>query len=252
MSGNTTPKPVCQCMDGRRPCANAPQNGSLFCAAHIKECVGSPRSGAEPPYEPQRWNTDPAIYRSLNCYAYAANYLDPATIEKCRRNNSKDCRGFFPQPGARSGARNALNARERRNCPSVEALMRSDIPELTRSSFHERCPQGSSKIALVSHKGEDYHFYRQDADGMWSHKDGSNKVKNFDALKRRIFNPEFAARDYRHAGSDLNYSDFCGFYCVPRDRPIQLAQGGAAARRSRKQRAGRRLATRRRLRSGIA
>lgn len=252
MSTNTPPNPRCQCADNGAPCAHAPRRGSLFCDRHAN-CAPSPRSGAEPPYEPERWNGDPAVYRSLNCYAYAANFLDPATIEKCRQNNGKDCRGFFPQPGARSGARDALNARERRNCPSVEALMRSDIPELSKSSFHAQCPSGSSKIALVSHKGEDYHYYRQDTNGMWSHKDGSNKVKNFDALKRAIFNPEFAARDYRHVGSDLNYADFCGFYCVPRDRPIQLAQGGAAARRRQtRQRAGRRAQTRRRPRSGIA
>jgi hypothetical protein len=84
-----------------------------------------------------------------------------------------------------------------------------------------------SKIALVVDKGEDYHFYRQDKDGMWSHKDGSNKVKRYDALKQPIANPELASRDYRWQGSDLNYEDFCGFYCVPRDPNIRLGQGGA-------------------------
>jgi hypothetical protein len=33
--------------------------------------------------------------------------------------------------------------------------------------------------------------------------------------------PEFASRDYRPK-SFLNYEDFCGFYCMPRNRPIKL------------------------------
>ena len=84
-----------------------------------------------------------------------------------------------------------------------------------------------SKIALVVDPGEDYHYYRQDSDGLWSHKDGSNKVKRYDAFRKNIANPKLASRDYRNQGSDLNYEDFCGFYCVPRYDEIHLGQGGS-------------------------
>jgi len=81
-----------------------------------------------------------------------------------------------------------------------------------------------SKIALVVHPGEDYHFYREDDDGLWSHKDGSNPVKRYDADGNLIWNPRTAARDYRKNGSYLNYKDFCGFWCVPRRRTITLSR----------------------------
>ena len=79
---------------------------------------------------------------------------------------------------------------------------------------------------MVVHPGQDYHFLRQDSDGWWSHKDGGNKVKRFDADGLPIWNPETASRDYRPNGSYLNYSDFCGFYCVPRNKSIKLSRGG--------------------------
>ena len=103
--------------------------------------------------------------------------------------------------------------------------MRADIPDIKRTTFKARCPAGTSKIGLVVDPGDDYHFYRQDRDGMWSHKDGRNKVKRYDAEKVPIWNPQTAARDNRPSGSDLNYTDFCGFYCVPRRRTLRLARG---------------------------
>jgi hypothetical protein len=227
MLGNKKPEPRCQCMNAAtdKPCRKIAKFGSLFCAEHAN-CPMSPLSGYEPRYQPEKWNNDPAIYKSMNCYAYAFNFMNPSLIEECRKNGGKDCRKFFPQPGALNGDRNALSASERLNCEVVSKLMKADVPDLKDSSFYEKCPPGYSKIGLTNALKKDYHYYKQDEDGFWSHKDGSNKVKRFDALRRRIFNPEAAARDYRWQGSDLNYSDFCGFYCAPRDRPVLLGQGG--------------------------
>jgi len=100
--------------------------------------------------------------------------------------------------------------------------MRADVP-MKRTTFKARCKRGSSKIALVVHPGEDYHFYRQDADGWWSHKDGSNPVKRYDADGKPIWNPRTAKRDYRPK-SYLNYKDFCGYWCAPRDHVLKLAK----------------------------
>ena len=225
------PPALCQCMDPAtgKPCKELAAEGSLFCKQH-PYCPVAPTNGYEPAYEPKAWS-DPAIYKSMNCYAYAMNVRDPKLIGMCRKNNGNDCRKFFPQPGALNGDRYALDASDRRNCKVVEKLMMADVPDIERSTYFDKCPAGKSKIAMVVHEKQDYHFYRQNPDGTWSHKDGSNKVKDFDALKRKIYNPETASRDYRWQGSDLNYRDFCGFYCVPRDRQILLGQGGASRRR---------------------
>lgn len=226
---------TCRCrnQDGS-PCSNAVQPGTLFCMNH-QNCEGSPLSGYEPRYDPGRYNNDPAVYKSHNCYSYSMNVIDGDLVSSCRQNNAKECRSHFHQPGALNGDRYALNAVDRRTCPTVEKLMKSDVPEIQPSSFEATCPTGMSKIALVVDKGEDYHYYRQDADGLWSHKDGSNKVKRFDADKKPIFNPETANRDYTPTGSDLNYDDFCGFYCVPRATTVRLGQGGMRIEKTRRQ-----------------
>ena len=231
--GAVAPKPpaLCQCLDPTtgNPCDQLAIEGSLYCEQH-PNCPLAPINGDEPPYDTEKWNNDPAVYKSMNCYAYFADAIDDKLVIECRKKGHKNCRQYFPQPGALNGERNALNAIERRNCKTVESLMMADVPNIQKSSFYETCPRGMSKGALVSHKGEDYHFYRQNPDGYWSHKDGSNKIKDFDALKRKIANPQLAARDYRWQGSDLNYADFCGFYCVPRDQQVVLGQGGALKR----------------------
>ncbi len=132
---------------------------------------------------------------------------------------------MYHQPGGVNGLTHILDYADKRTCPTMDRLIRSDVPEIKRTTFKARCPRGSSKIAMVMHPGEDYHFFRQDADGWWSHKDGANPVKRYDAEREPIWNPKTAARDYRPKGSFLNYRDFCGFYCVPRRKTVKLARG---------------------------
>ena len=248
-TANTTakkPRAKCQCYDKgtQKGCNNSPMKGSLFCNKH-QNCPKSPLSGSEPARDTELYNKA-SVRRCHNCYSYAMHVYDPKGEELCKKYGS--CRNFFHQPGAKTGHRDELNREERRSCPVVEDLMMGDIPEVTRTTFEEKCPAGMSKVAAVVDKGVDYHWYRQDRNGMWSHKDGSNKVKTYDALKRPIFNPELASRDYRANGSDLNYEDFCGFYCVPRDRPLVLGRGVNAPKTRRA--AGRRAVRGRTMKGG--
>jgi len=239
------PQAKCQCLDlDKQPCIHLAIVNSLFCQHHQK-CVPSPESGSEPKYEPEKFNKDPTLYKAFNCYSYAMNVVDRKLAEECKKNKGKDCRKLFQQPGALHGERDALNTEARRRCEVVIDLIKKDVPEVIETTFDAICPDGMSKIALVVDRGEDYHFYRRDQDdegmkkyletlgfkdrgvGLWSHKDGSNKIKRFDALGRPIFNPQTASRDYTVQGSDLNYEDFCGFFCVPRNHKIRLGQGGS-------------------------
>ena len=223
--GAAPAKPRCQCADqDGTHCKNTAVNKSVFCATH-KTCKLGPTTGVEPSFAQQKKYDDPAVRLIHNCFSYGFGVIDPRLVNKCKEKKLKDCRTHFHQPGALHGDRNALNAGERRTCPVVEKLMMADVPNLTRVDFATKCPANTSKIALVVDKGEDYHYYRQDPDGWWSHKDGSNKVKRYDALKKLIANPQFASRDYQWTGSDLNYEDFCGFYCVPRNANVELGPG---------------------------
>jgi hypothetical protein len=182
-------------------------------------------TGAEPQYDPDRYNKDTRVQDAHNCFDYGLDVVDDEQTRQCE-GKPAPCEPLFHQPGGTKGLSELLQKKEGRTCHVVDRLMREDVPELTPTNFTRKCPVGKSKIALVVHPGEDYHFYRQDSDGWWSHKDGSNKVKRYDAEGQAIWNPETAARDYRPKGSFLNYKDFCGFYCAPRRKTIKLAKGG--------------------------
>jgi hypothetical protein len=93
------------------------------------------------------------------------------------------------------------------------------------TTFETRCPANTSKIALVVDPKEDYHFLRQDSNMLWSHKAGARPVKNVDAAKSTIWDPQAAFLDYEDDGGSLNYSVFCAYLCVPRTKKLYLLPG---------------------------
>jgi hypothetical protein len=148
--------------------------------------------------------------------------LDPAQLTQCI-GRGKGCRLMYHQPGSIQNMSSELHTDTGRRCTVVERLMMADESALVKTTFEAKCPVGSSKIAMVVDPGDDYHFYRQDSNGLWSHKDGANPVKRVDAKGQLIWDPRTAARDYRPR-SYLNYTDFCGFYCAPRRKTVRLAR----------------------------
>ena len=85
---------------------------------------------------------------------------------------------------------------------------------------YEVCPEGTYKVALVIAEGKDYHWYRQNPNGLWSHKRGSTAVTMVDALGDVIYDPEEASRlyySYDPSSGDYtvyDYSIFVGFFAV--------------------------------------
>lgn len=149
----------------------------------------SPLSGSEPEYDPDQWNDN---MKYNNCTAYAFNDHKPFGRDK------------KPVPG---------HQQVHYNCQDLEASLFEDVPELKKTTFQERCPAGYHKIYLTvsSEKENDFHFYRQDQNGYWSHKPGSLPVTNLDARKQKIINPETADRRYPYR----HYNQSCAFYCAP-------------------------------------
>lgn len=97
------------------------------------------------------------------------------------------------------------------------ARILGDNPSIKQSEFEERCPNGTSKIALVVDEDQDYHFLRQDSDGWWSQKGGAKPVTKLDAGGHPIWNPELADNNWTNEHGVLNYDIFCGHLCVPRN-----------------------------------
>ena len=62
------------------------------------------------------------------------------------------------------------------------------------------------QVALVIAPGWDFHWYRKDRGGKWSHKPGGTEATNLDNSGNPIADPRTADRG--------PYTVFCGCYCV--------------------------------------
>jgi hypothetical protein len=174
------------------------------------ECTAMPTTGAEPPYEPERWNDCGVIQFSNNCYSYAVN--DPLGHEY-------NCK---PQPGVAGGRPWDAGASTLEEALTYDSIANAAIADgLVPVGCDASCASGWYKVALVIDPYEgsgdvgDYHWYRQDQGGCWSSKSGHSSVTNLDAdmPPKVISDPRTADRHYLQW--HLNYSEFGGCFCVP-------------------------------------
>ena len=142
-----------------------------------------PTNGYEPSFNPGFWNNNFNDRRCNNCYNYGVN----------KKNNR------FAQPGRAGGQEYTMFT-----CPNVLAAAIRDglIPWVANVP----CSNYDYKVALVVEPGVDFHWYRQDQGGNWSHKRGGSPAKNVDEAGAPITDPRTADRD--------GYTDFCAFMCV--------------------------------------
>lgn len=136
-----------------------------------------------PAYNPAKWNSVPFVQCSNNCYNYACD-IETDT---------------FAQPGLASGA-----VANQMACADVSTGATAD--GLAAAGPNDACSGCCHRVALVVAPGEDFHWYRLDSSGYWSHKPGSTPAKNVDNSGQLITDPRTADRG--------PYTDFCGFFCV--------------------------------------
>lgn len=135
-------------------------------------------------YEPTWWNDGGQKQLHNNCYNYACNYRTDT----------------FAQPGRANATRiSALS------CIGVRppALSDSLVSWLQREI---QCPAQGSLVGLFIWPRWDYHWFRMDQSGFWSHKPGGTAVTNVDNSGKMIKDPRLADRG--------RYTDFCGFMVV--------------------------------------
>jgi hypothetical protein len=149
-----------------------------------------------PPYEPAIWNNDTYVRRCNNCYNYACNIRTDT----------------FAQPGFGSG-----NQYQQINCGDVGAGAVADGLAAIPDDGNCGCRDCCHKVALVIAPGPyvtDFHWYRLDRDGKWSHKPGQTAARNTDNSGNLITDPRTADRG--------PYTVFCGFYCVCKERKLTI------------------------------
>jgi len=151
------------------------QHDTLMAAVvgpHCPACVAADA----PVYNPALWNV-PTVQPYNNCYNYANNRIT----------------NTFAQPGRATGHQyTQLN--QCAGAGSVEAGAISDgLVAAANFSGHLAAGHGWY-VALVLWPGADYHWYRQDKAGCWSHKPGSTAARNVDNASKPISDPKTANR----------------------------------------------------------
>jgi len=187
-------------------------------------------SGYELDYEPELWNNpydgiiNPlpsdtelalmSIQSKTNCYMYALNIQLELNGDDNEISLDKRSPGYYSGDEMSSSETTTsliysfIEADE-------EALkeMGYDYYSISTIDATTKCPDGAYKVALFINPGNDYHWYRQNPDGIWSHKVDDKPVRDIDASGNVIWDPRTADRDYTNAGG-VNYPTFVDFFSV--------------------------------------
>lgn len=154
-------------------------------------------------YEPDVWN-EFLRQRSNNCYNYACNKI---TFK-------------FAQPGAREYG--PLQEEDEKNCAEYTKRALSDgLKSHDGEKCEEKsCPDGHHKVVLLVRRGVDYHWYRQDIDGTWSHKPAQDEATNKSRIpgddNDTIDNLDEVKKDAKIPWKEgPGYDEFCGCFCCP-------------------------------------
>lgn len=177
---------------------------------------GIATSGYEVAYEPEKWNSNSKITKNTNCYYYAINtQVNPVTGVLYNHK---------PQPGEYCGI-DIYSLKDPQKgydtvYPGTSKNLIQYVTEQDYAAYNqahgggyifrpigrdERCPAGSYKVALIV--GSDYHWYRQNPDGFWSHKPGNMNVRNVDEQGNSIIDPQYAEWS-------KDYTKFVGYFAV--------------------------------------
>jgi len=159
----------------------------------IDGATGCPKGQAAdaPTYNPGKWNT-PSVQPFNNCYNYANDQIT----------------NTFAQPGLATGKPiTALS------CAGTQPSAVSDGLVASANFTAPLAPGKGWYVALVIWPGRDYHWYRQDSGGCWSHKPGQTAARNVDNAGRPISDPRSCDRG--------PYTDFCTYMITTRATKIR-------------------------------
>lgn len=163
-----------------------------------------PTSGYEPRFV-KLWGSQKRYIEANNCYAYAANQF-------------RFWRPHKAQPGEnRLKVHNTM-----KYVPlTCKDITKAVIRDAGNGAYkcndpNKSCGKGMTKIMMVISPepgAQDFHFYRQDKDGTWSHKQGwGYGPTKLDASGKVITDPRTCNRNYGR----LNYSKVCSTMCIPK------------------------------------
>lgn len=164
-------------------------------------------TGYEPSYlkDKLKWKK---LEDTHNCYAFALDIKDQDVN--------------FPQPGL-FGIKNFdkyISDNKEFTCNTYHTRILMDNPHIYPIQHKKKCKKGYYKVFFTISPNEDYHWYRQDDNGLFTHKPGSTPVKTTDSSNKIIYDPQYANRftssKERLNSNELYYVTLCNSYCIPK------------------------------------
>lgn len=150
--------------------------------ARVTAAAGADRCACAPLWDPGWWNDGGPIQSGNNCYNYATDHRSDT----------------YAQPGRANGATYAsMSAADVRTAAIADALL--DGPQ------RNKCPGRGHLVALCVSPW-DFHWYRKQRSGSWTHKPGPDPVTQLDNANQPIPDPRTADRG--------PYTQFVGFMTV--------------------------------------
>jgi hypothetical protein len=153
-------------------------------AKWVEKCI--------PEYEPSAWNDGDGIQLNNNCYNYGCDI----------QTNT------YAQPGRAHGL--TVSQSDLDDCTAVHNGAVADGLKPVDCDQGCGCEECQHQVALVLSPGWDYHWYRKDRDGRWSHKMAWTPATNLDNSDNIITDPRTADRG--------SYTIFCGCFCVNKSK----------------------------------
>lgn len=138
-----------------------------------------------PEYDPDIWNKK-GVVEKANCYAYALQSFDT----------------YFPQIGDRARLKRLIE----KGANTLHRRFNKAVADGLIPAPFNNAPdvKGYYQVALVNGKG--WHWYRKDANSLWSHKDGDKPCSDLDDMGNVITDPKFCA---------TIYPEFVSYFYVP-------------------------------------
>jgi hypothetical protein len=147
-----------------------------------------------PEYQPANWNDGNGIQYNNNCYNYGCDMRTDT----------------YAQPGRAHGI--TVTQSDLQDCVKVKQGATADGLKPVDCDTGCGCDECQHQVALVVSPGWDYHWYRKDRDGRWSHKMGWTPATNLDNSGNLIADPRTADRG--------SYTIFCGCFCVNKSQVV--------------------------------
>lgn len=224
---NSTTGAVTGVANGQATITATKMQGGVSCSYSFELVVSPlPISGYELEYDPESWN-DVIVYSSYtiskftNCYAYVLNnQIDPCGDQfGCTHvydimGSHKQQPGKFYNEYRDTGDEITTSNLDpesyiiavEKDFETYNSIFGTSLVFERMDDPEEPCPSGMYKVAFVFAQGIDYHWYRQNPDGSWSHKQGESDVTDKDNSGHLIMDPRTA---------DLGiYDDYIAFFYV--------------------------------------